>query len=67
MTTITDAGGLLEEYKDVLTFAETKDILRIGRTKLYELLQTGAIPSLKIGTHYRILKADLLIYLTKNK
>ena len=32
-------NNLLSEYKDVLTFKELQQILRLGKNKTYELLQ----------------------------
>lgn len=46
----------LKDYGDILTFQELKKVLKIGRTKTYELLQNNSIKSIKIGTNYRIPK-----------
>jgi excisionase family DNA binding protein len=45
--------------KLLLTPREAADVLGIGRSKLYELLSTGVIPSIRIGTCRRIAALDL--------
>lgn len=58
---------ILEKYGDVLTPDEIREILKIGRTKLYEILRREDIPSFRIGRNYRVLKSDILIYLSQSK
>jgi excisionase family DNA binding protein len=45
--------------KLLLTPREAADVLGIGRSKLYELLRTGVVPSIRIGTCRRIVALDL--------
>lgn len=54
---------MLENYKDVLTVKETKEILRIGFNKVYELLKNGDIRSLRIGKKIIIPKTAVVEYL----
>jgi excisionase family DNA binding protein len=54
---------MLEQYEDVLTVTELQEILGIGRNKAYSLLQSGAIPSVRIGKKWRIPKDAVLHYL----
>lgn len=56
-------NSFLEGYGDVLTSAEVKEILKVGKTTLYGLLSDKKIRSIRIGKEYRILKSDLLLYL----
>ncbi|MCW5943849.1 MAG: helix-turn-helix domain-containing protein [Fimbriimonadaceae bacterium] len=49
--------------REILTPSEAADHLRIGRTKIYELLGSKAIRSKRIGKSYRILRSDLDKYL----
>lgn len=58
---------LFKEYPDVITVKELIEMLNISKTYAYELLQTGAIPSIKVGKSYRIFKADLISYLYDRK
>lgn len=54
---------ILSEFGDVLTFAELKQALKLGRNKCYELLQENTIKSIRIGKDYRILKANVIKFL----
>ena len=44
---------------DVLTTAEVRAVLGIGRTKLNELIQSGQLPMWKLGGERRITRAGL--------
>ena len=57
---------LLKEYDDVLTFRELQQVLKASRTKTYQLLQDGIIPSRRLGTKYRIPKYNVISYLYPN-
>ncbi len=54
---------MLEKYEAVLTVTELQEILCIGRNKAYSLLQSGVIPSVRIGKKWRIPKDAVLHYL----
>jgi excisionase family DNA binding protein len=72
-------SGEVEDIPPVLreeTEAEIKDWyspdelwrwLGLGRTKIYELLRSGEIPSYKIGRVRRIRRGDIEAWLEKNK
>ncbi len=49
-----------EELPDLVTPEEARAFLRVGRTHLYELVKTGALPSLTFGRTIRIPKRALL-------
>ena len=51
---------MFDDCKDVLTPAQTQKALGIGRTKMYQLIHGGVVPSRKIGGQYFIRKADLI-------
>lgn len=57
---------LLKQYDDVLTFRELQHVLKASRTKTYQLLQDGTIPSRRLGTEYRIPKYNVINYLYPN-
>lgn len=70
--------GDLEQSKDaelltgndlpaVLTVAECIRFLRIGRTVGYALIQSGAIPSIRLGRLIRIPRAALLEWLESHE
>lgn len=54
---------MLEEYPDVLTVPELREILYIGRNKAYQLLEDGSIKATKIGRSWRITKDSLIRYI----
>lgn len=53
-------ADLLAEYPAVLTTRDVQDILRISRTKAYELMNDPAFGAVKIGGSIRITKARLI-------
>jgi len=44
---------------DVLTTADVRDVLGVGRTKLNELIQSGQLKMWKLGGERRITRAGL--------
>jgi excisionase family DNA binding protein len=56
-------SGLTDGLPAVMTPEETGRFLRLGRTKTYELLRMGVIPSVKTGKQFRILRDRLLAWL----
>ena len=58
---------LLKKYKDVLTPAEVKEILGIGKNGVYALLSNGKITSFRVGSHIKITKTSLLEYLQNSQ
>lgn len=46
----------LSDYPDILTPEHVRVLLHIGKNKVYELLQSGEIKSVRIGQQYRIPK-----------
>lgn len=58
---------MFESYKDVLTVNEACNALSIGKNKLYELLKSCAIKSIKIGKKYIIPKIYLIDYINNHR
>ena len=54
---------MFAEYDDILCVKDVQKILGIGRKKVYELLETKKIRSLKPGKAYLIPKRYLIDYI----
>ena len=50
---------LPNELTNLLTVKEVEKYLKLGHTKVHQLLASGEIPSLKIGKSRRVRKTDL--------
>jgi len=50
--------------KALLTVEEAAEILSIGRTKAYELMSTGQLPSVSIGRCRRVAVKDLQAFVS---
>ena len=55
------------ENKDWYSPDELWRWLGLGRTKIYELLRSGEIPSYKIGRVRRIRRQDIEVWLERNR
>ena len=55
------------EQKEWFTTDELVRWLGLGRTKAYEMLRSGEIPSYKIGRIRRIRRRDVEAWLERNK
>lgn len=54
---------MFENYPDVVRPQQLKDMLQMGRTKIYDLLRTDQIPNKRIGANYFIRKDAVIAYL----
>jgi len=59
------------ERDEILTSQEARDLLKIGRTKLWELTRRNLIPAYRVGdgknAGLRYKRVDLLNWLEKNR
>ena len=47
------------EWQELLTVNETIGVLRLGRTRVNEILRSGELPSYKLGRRRLVRRADL--------
>ena len=62
-TVIVKEHTMLANENDVLLVEDVQRILRIGRNKAYDLISSGRIKSIKIGTKIIIPKTYLIEFL----
>lgn len=55
-----------KEAPELLRIPEAAALLAISRTKLYELVEQGAIPHVRVGQSIRIPRRRLLAWLEAN-
>ncbi len=48
---------------NLLTVADVSKMLRLSKSKVYEMVGSGELPSLKISGSSRFLESDLLAYI----
>ena len=56
---------MFTSYPDVVNTNQFKDMLGIGITLAYRLVKQNIIKSIKVGREYKIPKANVIAYLTK--
>lgn len=56
---------MLEQYSDILTIEELCEILKIGRNRAYELLESGEIKAFRLGRPWKIPRLSIEHYLRK--
>jgi excisionase family DNA binding protein len=62
-----DEAVSIVRYNRELTTQQAADILNVSRPFLVKLLDEGAIPYIKVGSHRRIRFKDLIIYQEQRK
>jgi excisionase family DNA binding protein len=60
-----DQGNIDLSYR-LLKPMEVASLLKISRSFAYQLMQTGVIPVVRIGTACRVRQQDLETYIQKN-
>lgn len=56
---------MFDQYNDIMTIAEVAEALYIGKNRVYQLLETGALKGFRIGKIWKIPKAALQEYVLK--
>lgn len=54
---------MFRDYGDILTINELMEMLQIGRTAAYYLLNTGQIKSFRVGRNHRIPREQVIDYI----
>ncbi len=54
---------MLENYEIILIPVEAAEILRIGMSEMYRLLNENIIPAYKVGRNWRIPKDNVINYI----
>ena len=73
MSKETETGAVMEantSQDEILTSREARQLLKIGRTKLWELTRTGTIPAYRVGdgktSDLRYKRSELFRWLETN-
>ena len=60
-----------DQYEEILTSREARELLKIGRTKLWELTRKAVIPAYLVGegkrSDLRYKRSELLSWLDQNR
>lgn len=57
---------MFADYKDTVTREQLQEMLGIGKSLAYKLLQSQQIKSIRVGRQYRVCKVDIIKYLQDN-
>ena len=61
------ANSIFANYPDVVSVEDLQTMLHIGRNAAYNLLQSGAIVTIRVGKKYIIPKTSVIDFLGLNK
>jgi excisionase family DNA binding protein len=65
------AGQRTDWRDEILTSREARELLKIGRTKLWELTRENVIPAYRVGkgktSGLRYKRSELLVWLDQNR
>lgn len=54
---------MFEQVPDILTFTECRQLLKVGKNTLLNLLHSGEIEAFRIGNRWKIPKTAVLEYI----
>lgn len=54
---------MLNQYQDIITVEELCEILKTGKNRVYELLQTNQIRAFRLWRNWKIPKISVELYL----
>lgn len=58
---------MLEQYSDVLDVGEIASILHVSKGLVYNLIHSNQIRGFLVGRKYRVLKTELIRFLSENQ
>lgn len=58
---------ILKNKPDILTIPEVREMLYIGRNKLYDLIKSGELTGFKVGRSWRISKSALIAFIESSE
>ena len=61
------AGGPAEETKELLTAKEVEELLRIDVKTIYNYVQRGLIPYVRIQSNLRFVKSEVLAWVAEHR
>lgn len=56
---------MLEDYPDILTLKQAQTVLNIGRNSMLDLINSCEVDAFKIKGKWRILKSDLIHFVSR--
>ena len=56
---------MLDNTPDILTFNECREVLKIGKNSLLDLLHNNYIEGFRIGNRWKIPRDALLVYIVQ--
>jgi excisionase family DNA binding protein len=51
--------------KEMLTLKEARELLKVSRNTMYNLIQQGSIPARKVGSSWRIVRHKLEVWMNQ--
>lgn len=56
---------MLEQYEEIMSVDDLCEIFKIGRGRVYELLQSNQISAFRLGRNWKIPKIAVIDYIKK--
>lgn len=56
---------MLEQYEEIMSVEDLCEIFKIGRGRVYELLQSNQISAFRLGRNWKIPKIAVIDYIKK--
>ncbi|CAM3699151.1 helix-turn-helix domain-containing protein [Marinicrinis lubricantis] len=56
----------METTKQLLTVDEAREVLRVGRNVMYQLIKSNDVPHIKVGKQIRVPYDDFIAWIKNN-